>query len=223
MQNLGFLFSLLPLTSLWEGKSERFKLFLVRHLQSFNTHPYMSGPILGAVARVEEASAEAVKNGTEAEHLKTALMGPYAALGDSFFWGALRPFAAVVSILLALKEFLLAPFAFLILYNPAHLWIRIRGFIEGYHHGKDSVDFIRLLDLPRLTARIRWISLGGLARMAAVISGYLETSALGLPLLFFTRVILVAHVLLCYWGIKKRISQVLMLYTMFIMSFLWSL
>lgn len=223
MQNLGFVFSLLPLANLWGGKSERLKLFLIRHLQAFNTHPYMSGPILGAVARMEEANTEAAKNSTEAEHLKNALMAPYAALGDSFFWGALKPFASVFSVLFALKEFLLAPFAFLILYNPSHLWIRIRGFIEGYEHGKDSVDFIRLLDLPRLTAKIRWVSLAGLACTAAVISHYIETSALGLPVLFLTNVILLSLVLLCYWGIRKGISRVMMLYVMFIMSFLWSL
>ena len=223
MQNLGFVFSLLPLANLLGGKRDRLILFLIRHLQFFNTHPYMSAPILGAVARAEEANIESVKNSAEAEHLKNALMAPYAALGDSFFWGALKPFASVFSVLLALKEFLLAPFAFLILYNPSHLWIRIRGFIEGYDRGKDSVDFIRLLDLPRLTAKIRWVSLAGLACMAAVISDYIKTAALGLPVLFLTKVILLSLALLCYWGIRRGVSQIMMLYTMFIMSFLWSL
>ncbi len=223
MQNLGFAFSLLPLANLWGGKREGLIFFLRRHLQLFNTHPYMSAPILGAVARAEEANIESVQNSAEAEHLKNALMAPYAALGDSFFWGALKPFASVFSVLLALKAFLLAPFAFLILYNPSHLWIRIRGFIEGYNRGKESVGFIKLLDLPRLTAKIRWASLAGLACMAALISHYIETSALGLPVLFLTKVILLSLVLLCYWGIRKGISQMMMLYTMFIMSFLWSL
>ncbi len=150
MQNLGFAFALLPLIRR-ECDPRRLAESLRSHLQMFNTHPYLTAPVIGAVARIEEEGDTAA-----AEHLKKAVMGPYAAIGDPFFWGALRPFSAVVAVILALKGILLAPLAFLLLYNPAHLWVRGKGFIEGYRQGKGSIEFIRGLNLPAVTGRIRF-------------------------------------------------------------------
>ena len=58
---------------------------LASHLQMFNTHPYLTAPVIGSVVRIEEEG-----DTRRRMHLKKALMGPYAAIGDSFFWGALR-------------------------------------------------------------------------------------------------------------------------------------
>ena len=52
------------------------------HLQMFNTHPYLTAAVIGSVVRLEEDGDK-----LEADHLKKAVMGPYAAIGDSFFWG----------------------------------------------------------------------------------------------------------------------------------------
>ena len=142
-------------------------------------------------------------------------MGPYAALGDSFFWGAMKPMAAVFSVLLALQEYLLAPVALLLLYNPVHLWVRVGGFVEGYRRGKEGIDFIRYLELPLLTGRIRWISLSGLGAMAAMISYSVHTPSLGRPVEFLTPVAFLSLIILCYWGMRKGISQAKILYGMF--------
>jgi PTS system mannose-specific IID component len=217
MQNLGFAFSMLPLTRLFGKNNKLMATFLMRHLQLFNTHPYLSGPIIGSAAGMEKSGIDA-DAAAATVHLKNTLMSPYAALGDSFFWGALRPFAAVFSVLLALQQSLFAPAAFLLLFNPAHLWIRIKGFAEGYHRGRSGVDFIRLLDLPLLTGRIRWISLAGLGGAAVAIFRSIPISSAGITLDFFTKVVFLSLVLLCYWGIKKGISQVKMLYWMFAIS-----
>ena len=136
MQNLGFAFALLPLI-----RRERDPRRLAESLDETSAdvqYPSLSGraghrlPWRGSRKR---AIPEA------ADHLKKALMGPYAAIGDPFFWGALRPFSAVGAVILALKGVLLAPLAFLLLYNPAHLWVRGKGFIEGYRRGKGRYRF----------------------------------------------------------------------------------
>jgi PTS system mannose-specific IID component len=129
----------------------------------FNTHPYMVAPVIGAVVRIEEEGRT-----SEAVDLKKALMGPYAAIGDSFFWGALRSFSAVGALIVAFTGSLAAPLAFLLLYSPFHLWVRGKGFLEGYRRGKSGIDFIRRLDLPGAAGRIRFLSLILIGVLAAV-------------------------------------------------------
>jgi mannose PTS system EIID component len=216
MQNLGFVFSLLPLARLLAGDKESLVAFLTRHLQLFNTHPYLSAPIVGSVAHMEEQEAD--KAGAAAANLKNALMGPYAAIGDSFFWGAMKPLAAVFSVLLALQQYLPAPLALLLLYNPVHLWVRVRGFVEGYQHGKEGIYFIRYLELPRLTGWVRWFSLAGLGAIAAMISHSNHAPLLGRWVELLTPVAFLSLIILCYWGMRNGISQVKIIYGMFVIS-----
>lgn len=165
MQNLGFAFAMCPLIAEKRKDREAIEAFLVRHLQMFNTHPYLVSSVIGSVARIEEE--DATPPGA-AEDLKKALMGPYAAIGDSFFWGALRSLASVGAVIMALTGTLLAPVAFLLLYTPAQLWVRVMGFLEGYRGGWNGIEFIRELDLPRVSARIRYLSMILMGLLAAV-------------------------------------------------------
>jgi PTS system mannose-specific IID component len=212
MQNLGFTFSLLPLARMLTGDKKRVAALLTRHLQMFNTHPYLSAPIIGSVVRMEEEDKETDKSGAAAVNLKNALMGPYAAIGDSFFWGALKPLAAVFSVLLALQQYLLAPLALLLIYNPAHLWVRIRGFMEGYHRGKEGIYFIRYLELPRLTGWVRWFSLAGLGAIAALSSQSIHAPSLGRGIGLLTPVAFLSLIILFYWGMRNGVSQVMIIY-----------
>ena len=172
----------------------------------FNTHPYLTAPVIGAVARIEEEGDTAA-----ADYLKKAVMGPYAAIGDPFFWGALRPFSALVAVILALKGFLLAPLAFVILYDPAHAWVRGKGFIEGYRLGKNSIEFIRGLNLPAVTGRIRFVSLILIGILAAVAADIASHSWTFLPEIPGKGVALVL-IILCFMGVRRGISPVKILY-----------
>jgi len=162
MQNLGFAFTLLPL--LYKYDRQRIEASLVRHLQMFNTHPYFTAAVIGSVVRLEEDG-----DMPAADHLKKSVMGPYAAIGDSFFWGGLRFFSALSAAVLAYQGFLLAPAAFLLLYNPVHMWVRVRGFLEGYRQDRRGIDFIRGLQLPELNGKIRFLSLALIGVLAAVV------------------------------------------------------
>ena len=164
MQNLGFAFAMFPLIAEQRKDRKESEVFLARHLQMFNTHPYLVSSVIGSVARIEEEAGRS----ESAEDLKKALMGPYAAIGDSFFWGALRSFSAVGAVIVAFMGTLTAPLAFLLLYNPFHLWVRGKGFLEGYRRGKSGIDFIRGLDLPGAAGRIRFLLLILIGILAAV-------------------------------------------------------
>jgi PTS system mannose-specific IID component len=154
MQGLGFAYAVSPLARA-EGEPGRpeASVLLARHLQRFNTHPYLAAPLIGSVIRLETEN-----NYSEAADLKNALMGPYAAIGDSFFWSSLRPFSGIAAACLALEGFILAPLLFLALYSPAHLWVRVRGFMTGWRQGKNGIEFIRRLDLPEKSRWTRWCS-----------------------------------------------------------------
>jgi len=205
MQSLGFTFAMLPLTRR-ERDPRRLAEALRRHLQVFNTHPYFTALVIGAVARIEEEG-----DTTAADHLKKAVTGPYAAIGDPLFWGALRPFSAVVAVIVALKGFLLAPLAFVLLYDPAHAWVRGKGFIEGYRLGKGSIEFIRGMNLPAVTGRIRFASLiliGILAAIAAESAFHSLTFLPEIP----EKAVALGLTILCLMGVRRGISSVRILY-----------
>lgn len=220
MQNLGFAFASIPLVRKLGKNRRQISNMLTRYLQFFSTHPYMSGPVLGSVLRLEEDFFED-GNCPEADKLKKVFMGPYAAVGDSFFWGSLKPFSAVVGVALAIKGLLVAPLIFLLIYNPIHIWVRLKGFVEGYSKGREGVDFIRMTDLPRMSRRIRWLSAIFLGVLAYVISTaysypcewYFEISA---------KIFMLIVVLLCFFVIKKGISPLNILYGMTILFFVIS-
>jgi len=221
MQNLGFAMAVIPVIREWKMSVEVTAGFLTRHLQMFNTHPYFTGPVLGTIVRLEENSGG--RDVSESVMVKQSLMGPYAAIGDTFFWGALRPFAAIIACALGYAGYVVAPLAFLLIYTPVHLWVRLKGFVEGYKKGKLGIEFIRTMDLPRVAVRIRWISLIVLAVSAA----FLFTNSIRPPVIAFSETIALAVaaaiILFCLFLIKKRISQVYILYGAAVIFLLLSL
>jgi PTS system mannose-specific IID component len=99
----------------------------------------------------------------------------------------------------------------LLIYTPAHFWIRLKGFIEGYRQGKKGFEFIRSLDLPRVAVKIRWLSLIILAGSFIWLSydGYWPfINTYGVII----KLTALAVVLLCFLLIKKGISQVYIIY-----------
>lgn len=221
MQNLGFAYAMLPLIRRKGLNRKDVSGFLVRHLEGFNTHPYLSGPVIGSIARLEETT-EGGQAGPICSEVKNTLMGPYAAIGDTFFWGAWRPFSAIVAVLLAREGFILAPVFFLIVYNPPHFWVRCRGFLEGYRRGRDGIGFISAMNLPAAAGKIRWLSLamlGVLAALAAQSTGH----AIGSDPAFVPGALSLTVVLLCFWLLKMGATAILLLYGMAALLTLFSL
>jgi mannose/fructose/N-acetylgalactosamine-specific phosphotransferase system component IID len=220
MQNLGFTMAIIPLIrelQLQQRDSER---MLTMHLQLFNTNPYLSASVIGSVVRLEEEQA-GKGDDLDIPPIKQSLMGSYAAIGDIFFWGALRPFASIFAVILAYMGLILAPVAFLLIYTPAHFWIRLKGFIEGYRQGKNGFEFIRSLDLPRVAVKIRWLSLTILAGAVVLLSNegnwpFIKTYG------FIMKLMAMAVVLFCFLLIKKGLSQIYIIYGAIVIFFLIS-
>jgi len=208
MQNVGFAYSLIPLARRYRDNKERISGVLTRHIQSFNSHPYLTGAIIGSAARLEESSEDG--NCPEALRLKETLMAPYAAIGDPFFWGGLKPLSSVAGVILALEGLLVAPLFFLLVYNSIHIWIRLRGFIEGYLDGKGGISFLSAIDLPGKIRILKWVTTFFLAILCAV---FVNSS---FPLVDFPWGVAVggtfALVLLCFWLVGRGISSLVVLY-----------
>jgi PTS system mannose-specific IID component len=155
MQNLGFAYAIDPaLRRLYPDPARRGEA-LRRHLHFFNCHPYMAAAIVGGAIHHEERVAEGAEPDASALRYKQTLQGPLAAVGDGFFWTALRPFFGALAALGALLFGGAAILAAVLAYNLIHLALRVRLFLAGYHHGDALVADVQRLALPVAADRLR--------------------------------------------------------------------
>lgn len=89
MQGIGFTVGMAPaLKEIYKDDEEGLEQALVRHTEFFNTGPtYAFNLILGATAALEEQKADPVL----IRGVKTGMMGPLAAIGDTLNWAILGP------------------------------------------------------------------------------------------------------------------------------------
>jgi PTS system mannose-specific IID component len=173
----GFAFALLPvLRGLYRGDPVGLRQAIARHRGIFNSHPYLVGVALGAVARmeVERTDPDIV------ERFKTALRGPLGSLGDRLVWAGWRPLCLVACLALYYGglHWLLVVFAFLAVYNLGHFVLRAWGFRIGLLHGREVGERLkrsRLAALQKASARAGAFGLGLLLPLL------LASSADGLP------------------------------------------
>ncbi|MGF0071585.1 PTS system mannose/fructose/sorbose family transporter subunit IID [Streptococcus orisratti] len=126
MQNLGWAYALIPAIKKLYTKKEDQAAALERHLEFFNTHPYVAAPIMGVTLALEEEKA----NGTEIDNaaiqgVKIGMMGPLAGIGDPVFWFTVRPILGALGASLAQGGNLFGPILFFFGWNiirMAFLW-----------------------------------------------------------------------------------------------------
>jgi len=168
MQSLGFAFAIEPvLRKLYPDQAE-YESRLRIHLEYFNTQPYLASFILGAVVSMEEDRTCGRNMSEDVSSLKAALMAPLGALGDTFFWGALKPFAAVVAVALLMTGHWWAPILFLVFYNVWHVGLRAGMLFWGYRSGGDAMALMTRYSLMNIAKRFKLITLtvlGGIIGM----------------------------------------------------------
>lgn len=169
MQALGFCFSMVPaIRRLYPENNDARKQAIKRHLEFFNTHPYVAAPVLGVTLAMEEKRA----NGAEIDDgaingIKVGLMGPLAGVGDPIFWGTVRPVFAALGAGIAMSGSLLGPLLFFILFNLVRLATRYYGVAYGYRKGVDIVKDMGGGFLQKLT---EGASILGLFVMGALVN-----------------------------------------------------
>ncbi|AUY41055.1 MAG TPA: PTS mannose transporter subunit IID [Leclercia adecarboxylata] len=169
MQALGFCFSMVPaIKRLYPENNDARRQAIKRHLEFFNTHPYVAAPVLGVTLAMEEQRA----NGAEIDDgaingIKVGLMGPLAGVGDPIFWGTVRPVFAALGAGIAMSGSLLGPLLFFILFNVVRLATRYYGVAYGYRKGVDIVQDMGGGFLQKLT---EGASILGLFVMGALVN-----------------------------------------------------
>ncbi|MDD3186051.1 MAG: PTS system mannose/fructose/sorbose family transporter subunit IID [Anaerostipes sp.] len=118
MQNGGWCYAMIPaIKKLYKTQEDRVAA-LKRHLEFFNTHPYVAAPVVGVTLALEEERA----NGAEVDDaaiqgVKIGMMGPLAGVGDPVFWFTVRPILGALGASLALTGNILGPILFFVLWN----------------------------------------------------------------------------------------------------------
>lgn len=168
MQNLGFAYALWPALSELYREPERLDQAARRHLEVFNTHPYMASIVLGVVLNMEEDLAEGGSTSeAQVRSIKLGLLGSYGAIGDGLIWGAVKPLAFLCGLLAGVATSpWVAVLVFLGVYNAGHVALRVGGFFAGYRMGVPAVLKVRDLNLPRWTKRLRTAALAALGALA---------------------------------------------------------
>ncbi|MFL2100197.1 PTS system mannose/fructose/sorbose family transporter subunit IID [Desemzia sp. FAM 24101] len=118
MQNGGWAFSMIPaIKKLYKSKEDR-SAALKRHLEFFNTHPYIASPILGVTLALEEERANGVPvDDVAIQGVKVGMMGPLAGVGDPVFWFTVRPMLGALGASLAMGGNILGPILFFVAWN----------------------------------------------------------------------------------------------------------
>ena len=144
MQNVGYMYSMLPvIKKLYRNKEDQ-AAAITRHLEIFTTTPAVVPTIMGISAAMEEENANNPAFDVQSINaVKASLMGPLAGIGDSIFWGTVRIIAAGIGVSIAKDGNLFGPLLFLVLYNLPNLLVRIFGLKLGYQVGVNSLDRIQ--------------------------------------------------------------------------------
>ena len=142
MQALGFIYSMVPtIRELYpDANDPNRKDAIARHLEFFNTQPFVTAPILGIVLAMEEQRAagadidDAAING-----VKVGMMGPLAGVGDPIFWGTLRPVVGAFAAGFAMQGSIMGPLIFFVVFNAVRLGFRAWGLKYGYEKGGELI------------------------------------------------------------------------------------
>ena len=105
MQAMGFCYTLMPaIRKFYRDDKSAQAAALKRHLEFYNTHPWVSSVVFGVTAAMEEQKAKGEEISEETiTSVKVGLMGPLAGVGDPIFWGTARPVLAALGASLALN------------------------------------------------------------------------------------------------------------------------
>ena len=244
MQNGGWCFAMIPaIKKLYTNKEDQ-KAALKRHLEFFNTHPYVASPVLG---------------------VKVGMMGPLAGVGDPVFWFTARPMLGALGASLAMGGSILGPILFFVLWNVirwAFMWYTQEfGYRAGSKISEDlsggllqkvtkiasilgmfvlgslierwvSINFTPVVSKVKLSdgAYIDWNSLpAGAEGIKTAISQYASGMALD-PTKVTTLqdnlnslipgLMPLLLTLLCMWLLKKKVSPIVIILALFIVGIL---
>ena len=142
MEGNTYAYSMLPvINEVYAGNEELQTEAFVRNTEFFNTHAAAAGLVLGlsyALERERSKNPDLVP-GETITNVKTSLMGPLAAVGDSIFFNCIRVVSAGIGISLASQGNPLGVLLFVAIYGLSFLGVKWWLINLGYTLGTKSI------------------------------------------------------------------------------------
>ena len=231
MQSMGFCVTMIPAIKRLYSKKEDQAAALKRHLEFFNTQPWIGSAIMGVTAAMEEERA----NGAEIDDgaisgVKVGLMGPLAGVGDPIYWGTARIILAVLGASLAKEGNIMGPILFFVGINLIRVLTRWYSMNYGYQKGTEIVQDMEGGQLQKITTGASILGLfimGGLVakwaslKIPYVIAKYQQDGQEVVRTVQSTLDELLPNLVpllltfLCMYLLKKKVSAIAIILVMF--------
>jgi mannose/fructose/N-acetylgalactosamine-specific phosphotransferase system component IID len=128
---------------------DRYREALRRSVGFFNSHPYLIGVAVGAIAKAEHEGVPP----PQIERLKAALTSSLGSMGDRLIWAGVLPCAVGIGLAFSTAtRWYVGPLVFLLSYNVVHVALRTWGLQAGWYSG---VQVARALGSPFLRTGLR--------------------------------------------------------------------
>ena len=232
MQSIGFAVSMIPAIKRFYTKKEDQAEALTRHLEFFNTQPWIGSAIMGVTAAMEEERANGAPIDDGAINgVKVGLMGPLAGVGDPIYWGTARIILAALGASLAITGNIMGPLLFFIGINIIRILTRWYSMKYGYEKGTEIVQDMEGGQLQKLTTGASVLGLfvmGGLVARWASLNIPLEiaryTNQKGEEVVTTVQSVLndllpglvpLLLTFLCMTLLKKKVSAIAIIFVMF--------
>jgi len=145
LQAPGFVAAMIPaIERLYPDDEEARKAALKRHMEFFNTEPWLTGPgVVGITLSMEEERANGLPiEDEDINGVKTGLMGPMAGIGDTLRQGTLIPIIGSIAITLGLAGNFIAPIFYMVLTLALNHGVSYVFFKKAYQKGKEGISEI---------------------------------------------------------------------------------
>jgi len=236
MQSMGFCVTMMPAIRRLYSKKEDQAAALKRHLEFFNTQPWIGSAIMGVTAAMEEERANGAPIADAAiGGFKVGRMGPLAGVGDPIYWGTARIILAALGASLALENGnILGPILFFVGINLIRVITRWYSMQYGYQKGTEIVQDMEGGQLQKLTTGASILGLfvmGGLVARWASLKIPLEiaryknqageevvTTVQSVLDDLLPNLVPLLLTFLCMYLLKKKVSAIAIILVMFVVG-----
>ncbi len=169
MEGNGFCLTMLPaINDVYKDDEELRKDALRRHNGFFNTHAVFIPLVAGLCYAMEKEKKTSTVDAEVIDSIKAALMGPTAAIGDSFFYNCVRVIAAGIGIGLSSTGNPLGVILFILLYGGPQMIIRWEMLKLGYQTGGNFIK--RLFENGLIETLTKCSSIVGIGMVGALVA-----------------------------------------------------
>jgi len=211
MMGTGFAHGMLPIEKKLRKTPEELKEWLTMHSEFYNTEPHLHNIILGMVIAMEERGADM----ETIRAIKTALMGPFAGLGDSVMWFTLLPIAFAIGASLGAQGNFAGPIIALLIWIPISWAVKFYSLMLGYRYGDrlaavlhgDTLKFFRDAIAAFAVAMMGGIGASYVTPPAFVVVTLTiaNVSLQSIMDMIFPRLLALIVVLYAYWIVKRGV------------------